>query len=60
MGLDAHLVLTLYDEIVVETKGKLAEKVQGILKDSLSNAFTEIVPNMPFELDFSIADSWKN
>jgi DNA polymerase I-like protein with 3'-5' exonuclease and polymerase domains len=32
LGLDARLVLTLYDEIVVEAKEEVVEKVRGLLK----------------------------
>jgi DNA polymerase-1 len=59
-GLDAHLVLTLYDEIVVEAKEDVVEEVQGIIGDCLKEAFKEIVPDMPFKLDMRIADSWKD
>jgi DNA polymerase-1 len=56
-GLDAHLVLTLYDEIVVEVKEDGVEEVLGIIDECLKGAFKEIVPGMPFELDIQIADS---
>ena len=36
------------------------EEVQGIIGDCLKNAFEELVPEMPFELDMRIADSWGN
>ena len=59
-GLDAHLVFTLYDEILVEVNEDEGEEVQGIIGDCLKNAFEELVPEMPFELDMRIADSWGN
>jgi DNA polymerase I-like protein with 3'-5' exonuclease and polymerase domains len=58
LGLDAHLVLTVHDEILVEVKDDEVEEVQGIIEDCLKNAFKEIIPEMPFELDMRIADSW--
>jgi DNA polymerase-1 len=58
LGLDAHLVMTLYDEIVVEVREEVVEEMQGIIEECLMDAFKEIVPNMPFELDMRIADSW--
>ena len=39
LGLDAHLVLTLHDEIVVETRDELAENVVGIIEEFLKAAF---------------------
>jgi DNA polymerase I-like protein with 3'-5' exonuclease and polymerase domains len=58
IGLDARLVLTLFDEIVVEVKEEVVEEVDGIIEECLKGAFMEITPNMPFELDMRIADSW--
>jgi DNA polymerase I-like protein with 3'-5' exonuclease and polymerase domains len=57
LGFDAHLVLILYDEIVVEAKEEVAEEVQEIIADCLKKAFKEIVPTMPFELDMRIQES---
>jgi DNA polymerase I len=58
LRLDAHLVLTLHDEIVVETREDVAEPVQGIIEKCLMDAFKKIIPHMPFELDMRIADAW--
>jgi DNA polymerase I-like protein with 3'-5' exonuclease and polymerase domains len=58
LGFNAHLVLTLYDEIVVEVKEEVGEKAPGIIEDCLKNAFKEMVPDMAFELDMKIEDSW--
>jgi DNA polymerase I len=58
LGLDAHLVLTMHDEIVVEVKGDEAEEVWGVIEECLKNAFKEMVPGMPFELDMRVADAW--
>jgi DNA polymerase I-like protein with 3'-5' exonuclease and polymerase domains len=58
LNLDAHLVLTLYDEIVVEVREEVAEEVHGIIGDCLRDGFKQLVPDMPFEMDMRIADSW--
>ena len=58
LGLDAHLVLTLHDEIVFETRDELAENVVGIIEECLKAAFMGMVPEMPFELTMRIAEAW--
>jgi DNA polymerase I-like protein with 3'-5' exonuclease and polymerase domains len=58
LGLDAHLVLTPHDEIVVETRDELAENVVGIIEECLKEAYMGIVPEMPFELTMRIAAAW--
>ena len=60
LGLDAHIVLTVHDEILVEVKEDKIEEVQAVIEDCLKNAFKELVPGMPFELDMKIANSWGN
>ena len=59
-GVDAHLVLTMHDEMVVEVKEDEVEVVQGIVEDCLRDGFKEFVPEMPFELDIKIAEFWGN
>jgi DNA polymerase I len=60
LRLDAHLVLTMHDEVVVEVKAEVAEALRVIVEDCMMEAFKEMVPEMPFELDMRIADSWSN
>jgi DNA polymerase I len=60
LGLAAHLVLTMYDEVVVEVKVETTEVVRVIVEDCMMEAFRELVPGIPFELDMRIADSWSN
>jgi DNA polymerase I-like protein with 3'-5' exonuclease and polymerase domains len=43
---------------VVEVKEEVGEKVQKIIEDCLKNAFKEMVPDVAFELDMRIEDSW--
>jgi DNA polymerase-1 len=58
LGLDAHLVLTLFDEIVIEVREEVVEQVLRIIDECLKEAFADLIPNMPFELDMRISDSW--
>ncbi len=48
IGLDAHLVFTLYDEIVVEARAAQANAMKNIMDDCLTLAFKDIIPEMPF------------
>jgi DNA polymerase I len=58
MGLDAHLVLTLHDEIVVEARDELVGQVSEVVAECLKEAFMGIIPGMPFELEMRIAEAW--
>ena len=60
LGLNAHLILTVHDEILVEVKADVVEEVKAVIEDCLKNAFREMVPGMPFEMDMRIADPWGN
>ena len=57
LGLDAHLVLTLHDEIAVEARDELADQVSEVVAECLQEAFMGIVPEMPFELEMRIAEA---
>jgi DNA polymerase I-like protein with 3'-5' exonuclease and polymerase domains len=58
--LDAHLVLTLHDEIVVEAREDVAGQVSELVAEGLKESFMGIIPGMPFELDMRIAEAWGN
>jgi len=58
LGLDAHLVLTLHDEIVVEAREDMVDQVVEVVAECLQEAFVGIVPEMPFELVMKIAEAW--
>ena len=58
LGFDAHLVLTLHDEIVVEVKEDVADQVSEVVAECLKEAFMCIIPGMPFELEMRIAEAW--
>jgi DNA polymerase I len=60
LELDAHLVLTVHDEILVKAREDDVEEVRAVIEDCLKNAFKKIVPERPFDLDMRIADSWGN
>src|SRR5215467_9518175 len=47
-GLDAGLVLCVHDELVVEAREDLAERVSSILEESMIEAFVATFPGAPF------------
>jgi DNA polymerase I-like protein with 3'-5' exonuclease and polymerase domains len=58
-GTDAHIVHNfLRDEIIVEARDDTADQVQAIVKESMENAFKEIIPEVPFIVEIRVADSW--
>jgi DNA polymerase I len=58
LRLDAHLVLTLHDEIVIEARDELVGQVVEVIDKCLKEAFMNIILGMPFELEMKIAEAW--
>jgi DNA polymerase I-like protein with 3'-5' exonuclease and polymerase domains len=58
--LDARIVHTQHDEIIVEAREDIADQVQTIVKESMKNAFKKIIPEVPFVVEPKIADSRKS
>ena len=58
-GLDARIVHTQHDEIIVEARDDIADEVQAIVKESMQEAFKKIIPEVPCVVESRIADSWK-
>jgi DNA polymerase I len=57
-GVDAHIVHTQHDEIIIEARDAIADQVQRIVKESMEAAFKQIIPEVPFVVEPKIADSW--
>ena len=57
-GLDARIVHTLHDEIIVEARDAIADQVQAIMKESMEEAFKQMLPEVSFVIEPKIADSW--
>jgi DNA polymerase I-like protein with 3'-5' exonuclease and polymerase domains len=47
-GVDARIVHTLHDEIIVEARDGIEDQVQAIVKESMEEAFGKIIPEVPF------------
>jgi DNA polymerase-1 len=57
-GLDARIVHTQHDEMIVEVKEEIVDEVSVILKESMEAAFKKIIPGVPSVVEPKIADSW--
>ncbi|MGO9553887.1 MAG: DNA polymerase [Syntrophobacteraceae bacterium] len=58
--LDARIVNTLHDEIIVEARDGIEDQVEAIVKESMEEALRRIIPEVPFVAETKIADSWKS
>ena len=57
-GMDARILHTPHDEIIVEAKEEISEEVAEIVKVCMEKAFEKLVPTVPFEVDLKVKDSW--
>ena len=59
-GLDARIVHTQHDELIIETREDIADQVLAAVKESMQEALERIVPEVPFLEEPKIANSWKS
>jgi DNA polymerase I-like protein with 3'-5' exonuclease and polymerase domains len=57
-GLDARIVHTQHDEIIVEARDDIADQVQRMVKDSMEKALEKIIPEVPFVAEIRVAEAW--
>jgi DNA polymerase-1 len=57
-GMDARVVNTLHDEIIIEARDGIEDQVRAIVAESMEEAFKKIIPEVPFVVEPKIADSW--
>jgi DNA polymerase I-like protein with 3'-5' exonuclease and polymerase domains len=57
-GLDARIVHTQHDEIIVEAREDVADQVQAIVKESMEEALERIIPEVPFVAETRVAEAW--
>jgi len=55
---DARLLLTVHDEVIVESREDQAEEVSQIVSQSMVDGFAEFVPEVRMVADADIADYW--
>lgn len=58
-GLDAALVNSVHDELVVECAEGQAEDVQALVVSEMISAGAEFIERVPVEVDAKIGDSWQ-
>lgn len=56
--LDAFLINTIHDEIVVEAAEKDAETTAQIVKECMESAGKKLAPNVPILAEGGVADFW--
>jgi len=57
-GLDARIVHTQHDEMIVEAREDKADQVQAIVEESMEEALERIVPEVPFVVEIRVAEAW--
>jgi DNA polymerase I len=57
-GLDAHLVLTAYDQLVIEARKDLGDRVAQILERVMVEAGRDILDPIPVVVDIKIGKYW--
>jgi DNA polymerase I-like protein with 3'-5' exonuclease and polymerase domains len=57
-GVDARIVNTLHDEIIVEARDGIEDQVLTIVKESMEEALDLIIPEVPFAAEIRVAESW--
>ena len=57
-GVDAHIVHTQHNEIIIEARDGIEDQVREIVKECMERSFEQIIPEVPFVVEPKIADSW--
>ncbi len=57
-GLNACIVHTQQDEIIIETRHDIADQVQAIVKESMEEVFKRSIPEIPFVVEIRVAEAW--
>lgn len=58
LGLDAQIVNSIHDELVVECDLGVAEQVKEIVRFEMIAAAKEFLPRVPVDVDAVISDAW--
>ena len=57
-GVDAQIVHTQPDEIIVEARDDIADQVRQIVKESMEEAFKRLISEVPFVVEPRVAEIW--
>lgn len=56
--MDAKIVHTRHDEVIVECKKEIMHEVKDIIKESMEEAFVDIIQDVPFVAEPKIQSAW--
>ena len=56
--MDARIVHTQHDEIIVEARDGIEDQVREIVKESMEEALEGIIPEVPFVAEIRVAEAW--
>ena len=54
-GIDAHLVMQVHDELILEAERSVAPRAAAILREEMENA---VSLSVPLTVDVVISDTW--
>ena len=57
-GMDARIIHTQHDEIIIEARDGIEDQVEAIMKESMEEAFGQIIPEVPFAAEIRVAEAW--
>jgi DNA polymerase-1 len=57
-GLDAALVNTIHDELVVECGEEVCEDVRALVERAMTDAGREYIKSIPVVVDTTVAEAW--
>jgi DNA polymerase I-like protein with 3'-5' exonuclease and polymerase domains len=58
-GLDARIVHTQHDEIIVEAREDIVDQVKAMVADSMQTAFKRFIPEIPFIVEPRVTEVWE-
>ncbi len=58
-SMDARIVHIIHDEIIVETRDEIAEKVEEIVKNCMKRAFEQLELRLPMIAEPDIRNAWE-
>jgi DNA polymerase-1 len=58
LNLDAQIVNSIHDELVIECEESIAERVKDIVTRKMIDGAKEFLPRVPVKVDVAVADAW--
>jgi DNA polymerase I-like protein with 3'-5' exonuclease and polymerase domains len=58
LNLDAQIVNSIHDELVVECEESIAEKVKDLVARKMIDGAKEFLPRVPIKVEAAVADAW--